>query len=199
MTGIDPPERCGGVLGTTENNILMPREIVWDADNDRFRGAVTQSVNGRAAYQVDIKWSREFEPLNRKSNQLLATGGARGSDSFYDWQILVPHETAAIVTLRMPDPADESASTVVNKTLRPGLHIVSLVVKPAADGKRTDLNLHMDQEPKQDFRVAAVPTDDQSNAPPVIQIIEPSGTARLLEILLEQSDLPLTLTVLLRE
>ena len=199
MTGIDLPDQCGGVLGTTENNILMPREIIWDADNERFRGAVTQSVNGRAAYQVDIKWSREFEPLHRKSNQLLAIGGARGSESFYDWQIMVPHETAAIVTLMLPDPADKSASKVVSKTLRPGLHMVSLVVKPAADGQRTDLNLHVDQEPKQDFRVAAVPADDQSDAPPVIQMIEPSGNARLFEIVLEQCKLPLTLTVSLPE
>jgi len=194
LTGLDPPERCGGVLGKSENNVLMPREIAWDGNHNRFRGAVTQTVNDRVAYLVDTEWSREFEPLDRKANQLLAVGGARGRDAFYDWQILVPADTSATVTLTMPDPADNATAKSITRTLRPGLHMVSLTVKPDVKAGHTDLKLYIG-EMHEEFRVAAVPTDDPPEATPVIQVLDPAKTARLIEVTLAPSDRHISLKV----
>lgn len=181
LTGIDPPGRCGGVMGLSEKNVLMPRQVFWDGDRNRFRGAVTQTVNDRVAYLVDTEWSRDFEQLDRQANQLLAIGGTRGRDSFYDWQILVPAETTATVTLTLPDPADISVTKTVTRTLRPGLHMVSLVIVPDLKAGSTSLKLHVNDEPRQDFRIGAVPAEEQPAATPVIQVLDPTHTVRLID------------------
>lgn len=179
FNSLNGPALPFATLGMTSDQVPMPRSIIWDADENRFRGAAAETVDGRPLYRVDTEWSREFEAIKRKPEQLLAFGGPRDYDSWRTWTVLVPLGTEARITLGLPESEAARKPDALVKTLRPGWHIVELQVKP--DGERTSVQWRID-ETKESFGLPGVPADEQPKAPPIVRLLDPAANMTVAEV-----------------
>jgi len=151
------------VLGRTAAGTPVLREILWDADAKRFRGAAFQTVDGKGLYRVDETWSKDFEPLDPEPEQAVIAGGPREYDHWSDWRLVVPEESRLTVVLKAPGspaafdaPAEAAAAAVAQVELKPGHHLIHLQVKPNEGAQKTRIALRIDKQLEQTFEVAGV-------------------------------------------
>lgn len=192
FNSLNGPALPFGTLGMTAEQIPMPRVIIWDAENNRFRGAASETVDSRPLYRVDTKWSREFEPIERKPQQLLALGGTRGPSSIWGGPVLVPRGTEAVLILRLPDADGKPAREAATKTLAAGIHYIELHAVP--DERRTEVRLWIDQV-KTTFDLAGVPAAEQPKAPPIVRLLDPAASMTVAEVELTGAETRVSLTV----
>src|SRR5262249_32265715 len=112
-------------------------------------------------------------------------------DSWRNWTVLVPGETEARLALRLPE-LEKIAPDARVTTMRPGLHVVGLQIKP--DRQSTSIQLRVD-EAKQIFDERGSPADEQPKAPPIVRLLDPSASMVLAEVELTGAEPSVRLTV----
>lgn len=171
----------GNTVGTTPNGVAVSGNIIWDGDHNRFVGVATQHVQGKPLNRVDAEWSRDFEPLDPKPNQLVVAGGAREYDHWYGWQTVVPDKFEALVTLTIPQR--DGPPKMIEKKLRPGLQLVQLQAKPNENAPSASVELRISQDRKDDKQTFELPHslgDRPAIHPPIVQVLNPDESKRLL-------------------
>jgi len=182
------------VAGTTPDRQAMPRSIYWDGDRDRFAGAVREDCEGKPLFEVDTSWSKDFEALSPKPDQLLILGGVREYDHWHAWEILIPERTEARLTLRLPEAAGSPAQAKTS-VLKSGLHFLQLQVKPNAETSEIALELRVDEEGPERFRLPGKLSDRQPEAPGIVRIVDRGIRPQLTQAAVEGLDSPITLTI----
>lgn len=160
------------VLGKTSEGVPTLRQITWDANANRFRGAPFQAVEGRELYRVDQKWSEDFEPLTLRAEAGLAIGGPQSYDFWADWEVVVPESKPLGLLLSVPSDDPAFAPTPVVAALKPGWHSLHLQVKPVPKESKVRIALRIDKQPEQVFeRLGQLAAEVDSH--PAIHTIEP--------------------------
>ena len=186
---------AGSVVGLSPDNVAMNATIIWDGDRNQFFGALSQTVDGRPLFKVDTDWSKEFQPLTPKHNQMVLAGGAREYDHWYGWQTVVPEGFEVIVRVTVPQAKGEART--LEQKLTAGRYMIQFQAKPNKDGQSFSLQLGYgkDQEiQKADLLLGA--TDQPAAAVAVVNTISSGESVRLVDRPLRNSS-SLTLDVLL--
>lgn len=165
------------VLGKTVDRVPTLRQITWDANADRFRGAPFQAVEGRELYRVDEKWSKDFEPLTLRPEAGLAIGGPQSYDSWADWEAVVPESKPLGLLLSIPS-GDPAFATSVVAALTPGWHSIHLQVKHFPKESKVRIALRIDKQPEQVFERSGQ-LAEEVDSHPVIHVIEPAKSVML--------------------
>ncbi|MDB5392198.1 MAG: TonB domain/peptidase domain protein [Planctomycetaceae bacterium] len=185
----DRNKLAGETIGATPDGVAVNSIIFWDADRNRFVGPAAQRVKQEALYQVDTQWSREFEALAPKSDQLVVSGGAREYDNWHIWHGIVPNGFVAILTLTLPQATGQPV--VIEKQLAAGPQLLQLRVASTASGTATDLELLIG--PEKSTYVLPLPLGERPAIhPPIVQTVNSGQSVRLLNRPLKSS--PDTLT-----
>ena len=166
----------GGPAQTAEG-VPVIRQIVWDGDRNRFVGAAAQFGRGQPLYQVDLDWSRDFEALTPKSNQLVLSGGVREYDHWHSWETVVPEKMEALLTLTIPQR--DGPAKVIERKLKSGKQHVQLHVKPQQDAPAANLELRIGKE-KDTFELPHQLGERPEKHLPITNILNPGESARVL-------------------
>lgn len=170
---------------TTAAGVPTVSTMVWDGDRNRWVAAPSAFVKGLPLYEVDTTWSREFEPLEPQAGQLTIEGGAREYDHWHAWEAAVPDQGHAVAVLTIPQR--DGPSKVIEKKLAPGRHTVQLQAKPADNGQGALLKLWIDDDQKYDFDLPFAFGEAFANHPPIVHVLKPSESARLVHRLLKDT------------
>jgi hypothetical protein len=139
----------------------------------------------RPLYQVDLDWSREFLPIDLKSNQLFVTGGEREYDHWHGWHTVVPDQHELLLTITIPQTKGEPK--VIEKRLAPGKRHVQMQLKPNKDNSSARLELRLDSIEPEMMELPIQLGDRPEKHPPMTQILNPGDSARLLDRKLKSS------------
>jgi len=158
---------------TTSAGLPTLSTITWDGDRNRFIASRRAFIHDQPLYEIDYKWSQEFEPLEPQAGELVIAGGAREYDHF--WEAAVPSQNHAALVLTIPQR--EGRPQVIERKLVPGRHNLQLQAKPNADGKTVKLKLHIDDAPKEEFDVGFAFGDGAAaNPSPIVKTLSLKGT-----------------------
>ncbi len=174
----------GGPAQTAEG-VLVNRKLTWDGDRNRFVGAVAQFGKGKGLYEVDLNWSKEFEAVAPKLNQLFVTGGEREYDHWHSWHTVVPDKQEMLLTITIPQA--EGEPKVIEKKLAPGKRHIQVQLKPNNDNTSARLELRFDSEKPEVSELPIQLGDRPEKHPPISQLLNPGDSARLLEWPLKSS------------
>lgn len=170
---------------TTAAGVPTVSAIVWDGDRNRFVAAPSAFVKGLPLYEVDTTWSREFEPLEPQVGQLAVEGGIREYDHWYAWEAAVPDQGNSVTVLTLPQR--DGPAKVIEKKLAPGRHTVQLQAKPQDNGPGMQLKLWIDDDQKYDFDLPFAFGEAFANHPPIVNVLKPSESVRLVHRLLKDT------------
>ncbi|MDP1797938.1 MAG: M56 family metallopeptidase [Planctomycetaceae bacterium] len=170
---------------TTAAGVPTVSAIVWDGDRNRFVAAPSAFVKGLPLYEVDTTWSREFEPLEPQVGQLAVEGGIREYDHWYAWEAAVPDQGNSVTVLTLPQR--DGPAKVIEKKLAPGRHTVQLQAKPQDNGPGMQLKLWIDDDQKYDFDLPFALGEALANHPPIVNVLKPSESVRLVHRLLKDT------------
>ncbi len=182
-------------VGLSPENVAMNAAITWDGDRNQFFGAVSQTIDGRPLFEVDTNWSKDFQALAPRSDQMVLAGGARDYDHWYGWQTVVPKGFEAVVRVTVPQAEGETQT--LEQKLTEGRQMIQFQAKPSEGGQSFSLQLGYgkDQEiQKADLPVGAA--DQPAAAVAVVNIVSSGESVRLVDRPLQNSS-SLTLDVLL--
>ncbi len=178
---------------TTAAGVPTLSTIVWDGDRNRWIAAPSAFVKGLPLYEVDTTWSREFEPLEPQSGQLIVEGGIREFDHWSAWEATVPDQGDSTVVLTIPQR--DGPAKVIETKLTPGRHTVQLQAKAKDNGSGVELKLWIDDNQKLDFDLPFAFGDAFTNHPPIVHVLKPSESARLVHHLLKDTTAALLLEI----
>jgi beta-lactamase regulating signal transducer with metallopeptidase domain len=182
----DSPGHSGdGGPAHTADGVPVLRTMTWDGDRNLFIGAAAQFGKGKPLYQVDLDWSREFLPIDLKSNQLFVTGGEREYDHWHGWHTVVPDQHELLLTITIPQTKGEPK--VIEKRLAPGKRHVQMQLKPNKDNSSARLELRLDSIEPEMMELPIQLGDRPEKHPPMTQILNPGDSARLLDRKLKSS------------
>ncbi len=167
---------------TTAAGVPTVSAIVWDGDRNRFVAAPSAFVKGLPLYEVDTTWSREFESLEPQPGQLTVEGGIREFDHWYAWEATIPDKGHAVAVLTIP--RREGPEKVIVE-LASGRHTVQLQAKPKDYGQGVQLKLWIDEDQKHDFDLPFAFGEAFANHSPIVNVLKPSESARLVHRLLK--------------
>ena len=85
--------------GKTQDGLVVPRKIYWDASSDSFSGPNTQSLDGKPLYLVDESNSMAFVPFRAERDKPMIAGGRSEKSFEYQWDIVIPEGKTAVVLL----------------------------------------------------------------------------------------------------
>ncbi|MDA1231264.1 MAG: hypothetical protein O2856_10865, partial [Planctomycetota bacterium] len=187
---------AGVTVGTTNNGVSVNGIITWDADLDHFVGVADQNVEGRPLYKVDTEWSKEFEALTPKANQMILSGGAREHDHWYAWSTVVPEGFEAVVSVSIPQ-ADGEAKRIEQKYAS-GRHTIQFQAKPNDDGQGASLQLGYDKDQIHKATILLPLGDPPAVHPLIVRILSPGESTQLVSRSLKGSTDSLTLQVKLQ-
>lgn len=182
----DSPGHSGdGGPATTAEGVPVVRTLTWDGDRNLFIGAPAQFGMGKPLYQVDVDWSREFEPIALKPNQLFVTGGERNYDHWYSWHTVVPEKHELLLTITIPQA--EGEPTVIERRLASGKRHIQIQLKPIKDNASARLKLRLDSIEPEVMELPIQIGERPEKHLPITQILNPGESARLLDRSLKSS------------
>ena len=182
------------VPGMTADQRPMPRSIYWDGDRNRFAGAARELCEGKPLFEIDTDWSKDFDALSLKPDQMLILGGVREYDHWHAWEVLIPERTEARLTLKLPEVA-ESQATAKTIALKAGMHFIQLQLKPSAGNAGLSLELRVDEEKPDQFRLPAGLSDHQPPPPELVRVVDRGTKPHLTQAAIEGTERPVTLTI----
>ena len=156
----------------------MVPTITWDGDRNRFMEAQAQFAKNKPLYQVDSEWSREFEPLSPKLDQLVVSGGTRDYNHWYLWHTVVPEKFEAVLLLTIPQR--EGPPRLVERKLSSGRHKIQVQAEPRDDAPAANLKLWVGADDKQSYELPQQLAARPAAHPPIVQVLNPGDTGRLL-------------------
>ena len=190
---------AGETVGLSPEGVPMNGKITWDADKNRFFGAEMQTVNNRPLFRVDTSWSKEFETLAPKVDQMILLGGVGAYDHWYRWDAVVPEGYEAVVSVTIPQRGkqENAPAKIVRQTLKAGRHMIQFQAKPTDDGSMAKLKLGYGKDQKiQTAATLSFSLDDPPAIhPPIVNTLNPNETVRLVTRTLKDCPEGLTLDV----
>ena len=146
-----------------EGNQLQAKQI-WDGERNLFIGPTKLFVGNVPLFEVDVEWSKEFEPLKLHSDQIAIHGGARTFENWHTWQLVVPKDENATVELSFRDLSGNEQT--VRSSLQPGYHMLQLQTLKLVDRDETQLKSRVDSSAEMSW-LAQSPTPVVKNGAPV--------------------------------
>ncbi len=175
----DSPGHSGdGGPAQTADGVPVIRDIIWDADRNRFVGAAAQFGKGKGLYEVDLNGSKEFEAVAPKRNQLFVTGGERDYDHWHSWQTVVPDKHELLLTITIPQA--EGEPKVIEKKLASGKRHIQVQLNPNKDNTSARLELRVDKEQPEVSESPIQLGDRPEKHPPITHLLNPGDSARVL-------------------
>lgn len=175
---------------STVDGVSVNREILWDGDRNLFVGASAQRAKNMPLYQVDTAWSKEFEPLAPKRDQLIVTGGMDERADWRhagNWSAVVPSGFEAVIKLTIPQR--DGPPNVVERRLGAGLAHLSVKTDPHASAATSRVRLWISGK-EESFDMPF----ELGNSPepqPVVRLLNPGNAAPLMNRPLKASQEPL--------
>ena len=173
-----PNHSDDGGPAQSADGIPVIRKLTWDGDRNRFVGAAAQFGKGKGLYEVDLNWSKEFEAVAPKANQLFITGGEREYDHWHSWQTVVPDKHELLLTIKIPQA--EGEPKVIEKKLASGKRHIQVQLKPNKDNTSARMELRLDSEKPEVSELAIQLGDRPEKHPPITHLVNPGDTARVL-------------------
>ncbi len=183
-------------LGTTAEGVATVPAILWDADRNRFVGSVSLRDGNKPLYQVDTEWSRDFDAVSPKSDQMIIAGGEQGDCHCYHWETAVPKGFEALVTLSLPQR--EGPPRTIARKLSAGRQNIDFLLEPIETSVKATLTLGLDGERDQKKPAFDIPFqlgDRPAIQPPIRHTLNPNETVRLLNRSLKSSTGNVTIDV----
>lgn len=175
-----------GEASSTLDGVPVNREILWDGDRNLFVGALAQRAKNKPLYQVDADWSKEFQPLSPKHDQLVVTGGRderQDRQHACNWSAIVPDGFDAAVTLTIPQHS--GPPDVVERRIGPALVHLTVEAEPQESERTTRVRLWITGKVEvfdMPFELGQPPEPQ-----PMIRLLNPGNSAQLLSRPLKSS------------
>ena len=172
-------------LGQTRDGVEVLRKIYWDSAANAFLGPSQQYVDGKSIYRVILRRSEEFADFEPKENEIVVAGGRYDYQNWHSWELSVPTERKATLTLRIVTTNDDgkrSEEVLTTFPLKSGQrNFINFQVDPEKQTEETSLlRLRVNEKnakaDTKEFKVPLVPIDDSPSVPdePVIRSGEES-------------------------
>ena len=173
-------------IGATSEGATIVPAILWDGDRNRFVGPAALRGLNKPLCQVDTDWSKDFQALSPKPNQLVIEGGERGGKGWHLWETAVPEGYAALMTISIPQ-TDGTARTI-DRTLEEGAQMIVVDFKPIEGAKTTSLTISCgNDKEKLSFDLPPLIGEHPSNGPVFLQTLNVNETVQLLKQSLKDS------------
>ena len=191
-----PNHSDDGGPAQTADGVPVIRQLTWDGDRNRFTGAAAQFGKGKPLYEVDLNWSKEFEAVAPKADQLFVAGGEREYDHWHSWQTVVPDKHELLLTITIPQA--EGEPKVIEKKLASGKRHIQLQLKPNKDNTSARLELRLDNQEPEVLELPIPLGDRPEKHPPITHILNPGESSRVLNRPLKTSSEALNFEIKLR-
>ncbi|MFV0443863.1 MAG: hypothetical protein ACK5Q5_09860 [Planctomycetaceae bacterium] len=191
-----------GEGGLTDTGRLLPPQIVWDGDRNRFVGATTQFVRDQPLYAVDREWSQEFEPLSPIPDQLVVSGGREDGEDWlnaYNFAVAIPEGNGGMIVLSIPQP--NGPPQIIQKQLKPGLAYLSIKLDSIDNESTTQMTLSVARtekvfaRSKPTFTIPFPLDGDVLGRLPIVRTLDSGEAAQLLSRPLAGTPMPLMLDI----
>lgn len=160
----DNADETWKLIGRSDNRNQLQSKQIWDGERNLFVGPTKLFVDNVAMFEVDAEWSKEFEPLKLRADQIAIHGGARSFENWHMWQLVVPESEKVLLELRFRDLNGEIQT--VQESLQSGYHMLQLQTLKLGERDETQLKLRVDSKEEMSW-LAQSPTPEVKNAAPV--------------------------------
>lgn len=167
-----------GAISSTLDGVGVNPIITWDGDRNRFFGVAAQRAKWKHLFHVDTDWSRDFQPLVPKPDQIVVSGGARDEEHWHSWQTVVSERLEVFVTLTIPQRT--GPSKVIRRNCPPGAVYLTLHDQPDGNAAASSVTLYIGKE-TEEFELPQPFGDRPAIHAPIVQILNRGESARLLE------------------